>query len=128
MRIENAVTDEALAALETVSKIQIGTDEYDKGVNSVTKLVDRTIEMEKVEIERRKLDIEDRKLDVEEAKLEADKRNQFRKDLIGVGTFVVTTASGLLVVMETFRFDRTDTPTSTLGRTILAKFVPKLFK
>lgn len=128
MRIEKPIVDEALAEVEEVSKLAIGTEEHDKALKSATVMMDRAIKIEEINLEKRKIENEERKLDVEEAKLEADRKDRLRKDVITVGTTVASVATGLLVVMETFRFDRENTPTSTLGKMILSKWVPKLFK
>lgn len=128
MRIGTAVVDEVLSEIEEVKRLEVGSDKHEKGVNSVTKLMDRAIEMQKVDLEERKIELEEDKLEVEKTKLEVEKKDRNRKDLIAVGTFVVSTLTGLAVVYETFRFDTENTPTSTLGRTILTKFIPKMFK
>ena len=128
MRIETAVVDEVLSEIEEVKHIEVGSEKHEKGVNSVTKLMDRAIEMQKVDLEKRKIEIEEDKLEVEKTKIEIEQKDRNRKDLIAVGTFIVSTLTGLAVVYETFRFDTENTPTSTLGRTILTKFVPKMFK
>lgn len=128
MKIETPLVDEVLSEIEEVKKIEVGTEKHEKGVNSVTKLMDRAIEMEKLGLEKRKIELEEDKLEQEQMRLEAEQKDRGRKDAITIGTFVVTTATSLLVVYETFRFDRENTPTSTLGRTILTKFIPKMFK
>ena len=128
MRIEKPIVDETLAEVEKVSELAIGTDEHDKALKSATVMMDRAIKIEELNLEKRKIENEERKLDVEEAKLEVEKKDRLRKDIITVVTSGASLAAGLLVVVETFRFDLGNTPTSTLGKTILSKWVPKLFK
>lgn len=128
MKIETPVVEEVLSEIEEVQRIKIGTDEHEKAVKSATTLMDRAIKIEELNLEKRKIENEERKLDVEEQRLEAEKKDRIRKDVITVATSGLSLAAGLLVVMETFRFDLTSTSTSTLGRTILSKWVPKLFK
>ena len=128
MRIEKPIVDETLAEVEKVSELAIGTDEHDKALKSATVMMDRAIKIEELNLEKRKIENEERKLDVEEAKLEVEKKDRLRKDAIAVGTTLLSVGTGLLVVVETFRFDLGHTPTSTLGKTILSKWVPKLFK
>lgn len=128
MKIEKPVVDEVLAEVEEVSNLSIGTEEHEKALKGATMLMDRAIEIEKLNLEKRKIENEERKLDVEEQKIEVEKKDRFRKDAITVVTSGLSLAAGLLVVVETFRFDLGHTPTSTLGKTILSKWVPKLFK
>ena len=128
MKIEKPIVEEALAEVEEVSKLAVGTEAHEKAVKTATVFMDRAIEIEKINLEKRKIENEERKLDVEEQKIEADKKDRRRKDWIAVGTALLSFGGGLLVVKETFRFDLEHTPTSTLGKTILSKWVPKLFK
>ena len=128
MKIEKPIVDETLAEIEEVSGLAVGTEEHEKAVKSATVFMDRAIEIEKINLEKRKIENEERKLDVEEQKIEMDKKDRRRKDLITVGTTLLSVGTGLLVVKETFRFDLEHTPTSTLGRAILSKWIPKLFK
>ena len=128
MKIEKPIVEEALAEVEEVSKLAVGTEEHEKAVKSATVFMDRAIEIEKLNLEKRKIENEERKLDVEEQKIVIDKKDRRRKDIITIGSTLLSVGTGLLVVKETFRFDLEHTPTSTLGRTILSKWIPKLFK
>ena len=49
MKNETMLHDEIKAELEELSKLEVGSDEYETAVNGISKLMDRAIEMEKFE-------------------------------------------------------------------------------
>lgn len=128
MRIEKPIVDEALAELEEVSKLAVGTDEQERALKSATVVMDRAIKIEEINLEKRRIENEERKLDIEEAKLEVEKKGQIRKDVITVGTSLLTVGSAIAIALKSFEFDGEKVFTSTIGKQVISKWALKLFK
>jgi hypothetical protein len=86
-------------------------EERDKIRNELIKLEQSTMD---VELKRTQIEVE-------------NKRDTVR-NLITIGTFVVSTSLSLYAISKTFRFDQESTVTSTLGRGILNSVIPKMSK
>lgn len=66
--------------------------------------------------------------DVKRSQIEAEDKREKTRNIITVGTFVVSTGVGIWTVLKTFRFDQESTITSTLGRNSISNVVSKMFK
>ena len=58
-------------------------------------------------------------------KIRTDEKIEKRKYIITIITFTVTTAVSIYMANKTFKFDQSDSITSTLGKNILNNFIPK---
>jgi len=58
-------------------------------------------------------------------KIRTDEKIEKRKHIITIITFTVTTAVSIYMANKTFKFDQSDSITSTLGKNILNNFLPK---
>ena len=128
MRIEKPIVDEALAELEEVSKLAVGTDAQERALKSATVIMDRAIKIEEINLEKRKIENEERKLDIEEARLEVDKKDRLRKDKIALGTSLLTFGGAVVIALKSFDFDGEKVFTSTIGKQVVSKWALKLFK
>lgn len=116
-------TDLIVAAdpmVQKLDELNVGSDEYEKTLGQLTKLVDRIIELEKVEFEE--LDREEEKaLKSKEMKLELIDR------CVKHGLTAVSILGGIALTVwgakASWRFEETGTITSTAGR----KFINNLF-
>lgn len=58
-------------------------------------------------------------------KIRTDEKIEKRKHIITIITFTVTTAVSIYMANKTFKFDQSDSITSTLGKNILNNFIAK---
>lgn len=58
-------------------------------------------------------------------KIRTDEKIEKRKHIITIITFTITTAVSIYMANKTFKFDQSDSITSTLGKNILNNFIPK---
>jgi hypothetical protein len=93
--ITRLATEEVINEVEEMGKMELGSDQHVKTAQVVNMVIDRLNKRDEIENERRKLDIEERKTRIEEEKLEHDKKVDWAKVWVGVGTFVI--ASGIQV-------------------------------
>lgn len=115
MSIEKMLHDEITADFEKLHETDFGTDEYKSGVESVVKMVDRAIELKKIESDA----------ELKKAEQMTDKRNR----LIGHILTGVTTAAGIAVTIwgtkASFEFEKEGTVTTIMGRGFINKLLPK---
>lgn len=119
--IKRLLGEEIESQTELMSKQQLGTDESEITINGTTKLIDRYIDLEKVELERLKVENEERKLELEcqKAKDEAFDR-KINNWLKGGTLFITGTGIVLMFVLE----GEGRVITSQAGR----KIVDRIFK
>ena len=125
MDIKGLMSEEIKSELELLSDLEVGTDEYKSTVDSVTKLTDRVIEMEKLEVER--LDkVESRKNDIElkQKQMKDEKIDRYIKN----GLTLFSTVGGWILIRwgakSAWKFEETGSITSGPGR----KFMDMIFR
>ena len=113
-RIQTLLNEEIeneFAALEDIAK---GTPEHTKAVESLTKLMDRSIEMEKIATSDA----------LNEQQMIEERKSRLTKNLIDVGGIILPLAVTVWGAKVSFKFEETGTITSAAGR----QFIQKLFK
>lgn len=115
MDIEKMLHEEIEGDFEKLKGTDFGSDQYRSGVESVTKLMDRAIELKKIDS------------DAELKKVE--QKNEKRNRIIGHILTGVTTAAGIALTVwgtkASFEFEKEGTITTTLGRGFLNKLMFK---
>jgi hypothetical protein len=129
MDVERLLGEEIVDEFKELKKLDVGSDKHKMAVDSIMKLVDRKIELEKTQIEHdEKITSREAEQEIKEAQLKAEKRNNFAKNAIAVGTTVVTVGSGLLVAFVTLKYDEKGVfPTNIPGKQAISKFINKIF-
>lgn len=132
MGVKNLLREEITDEIGHLSKMEVGSEEYEKTVNGLTKLVDRLNEMEKVEMEKTNSNIEN-ECKIEEQDLKRQQLEDDKKDrLIRNGLTGVSVIGGLAVTvwgtLKTFKFEETGTITSQAGRQFINKAINFLKK
>lgn len=132
--------------LESLKEMEVGTEEYKEAVNSLTKLIDKVIDMDKLtsdeyikikqissELDAKKEQIEAEKelkskqIEVEET-TKKQQQSERRKEIIVNG---ILTTLGILVpagitiwgAINSWRFEKDDSVTSTMGRGFMNKIL-----
>lgn len=110
--------------MEELNSLKLGTDEYKTAVESITKVMDRLIEIDKFEVEATEKE-EGRKDDtrIKEAQLKDDKKHRWIDKAINVGTFVGMTVLTVWGTNKTLKFEETGTVTTIAGK----QHINKLF-
>lgn len=124
MRIDNLLNEEIRQELEELSKMEVGTDQYRTMVDGVTKLMDRAIELEKIdvqhELESDKQEFERR---IKHEQMSEDRKDRLIKNIITIGGILVPAVITIWGTCATINFEKEGTITSTAGR----KFFNRLF-
>lgn len=125
MRIEEKLKNEVLDELDELESMNLGSDEYHKTVEGITKLTDRVIEMEKVASERDKIDIQKRDIDLKEQQHDDEKKDRRTQKWLTVAGLVLPLAVTVWGTITSLNFEKTGTVTTGIGRGFINKLLPK---
>ena len=96
-----------------LAKLNPTTKEYSTAVDSLTKLMDRAIEIEKIEASEAQ----------NEKQMKDDRKSRIVKNCIDVGSIILPLAVTLWGVKASLYFEDSNTVTTTVGR----KFMDRMF-
>jgi hypothetical protein len=118
--------EEIADELEQLKKMEVGTDAYRTTVDGLTKLVDRAIEMEKIDIEsQEKVDNREIENDLKLKQMEEDRKDRLVKNCIAVAGIVIPSALTIWGTLKSFKFEEEGTVTTIMGRGFINKLLPK---
>lgn len=141
--IKRLLDEEIQSELEKLGGLKMGSEEYKTTVDGITKLLDRVIDVEKLErdatakngdreIERSKVNGElsekAKSREIEEKKLEQianEKNDQIFKNAIAIAGIVVPSLITIWGTFKTLKFEETGTVTTIMGRGFVNKLIPK---
>lgn len=127
MSIKTQLEDEIRDEFEALRKIEVGSDTYRATVEGLTKLVDRKIEMDKVEVDARERIIK-RNDDNEfrEMQLADDRKDRAIKNGLTVATLVITTGTTIWGILKSLKIEFKDNEmiTSTVGKELMKRVIP----
>ena len=98
---------------DELAKLDPTTKEYSAAVDSVTKLMDRAIEIEKLESSETQ----------SEKQMEEDSKSRLVKNCIDVGSVVLPLAVTIWGAKASFKFEETGTITTSVGRKFMDKII-----
>lgn len=126
MKLLTLLSDEISSELEELSKMQIGSDEYKAAVDGITKLVDRAVEVEKInnELENKEID-RDIDRDLRQQQLEDDRKDRRAKNYIAVAGIVIPVAVTIWGTIKSLKFEEEGTVTTIVGRGFINKLLPR---
>lgn len=112
--------------LETIGRMNPESDEYKVAVDSIMKLLDRAIEMDKIDAdreERKEIRESEEKSKKESAKDE--KKHYIIDKIITVSGIVIPIVVTIWGTNKTLKFEETGTVTTIMGRGFINKLLPK---
>lgn len=115
MNVEELLHKEIAQEFEKLEGMEVGTDTYKTTVDGLTKLVDRAIEIDKINIDH----------EHNEKVHEHEKKDSIiRHVLTGLG-IAVPTATAVWGTLKSLKFETTGTVTTIFGRGWLNKLLPR---
>lgn len=126
MNIRTLLRDEIQDEFKDLNKMELGSEEYKTTVDGLTKLVDRAIEMEKIDNECREL-IVSREMDhdFKSIQLNDERKDRSIKNIIAVVGIVIPCAITIWGTIKSLRFEQEGTVTTIMGRGFINKLLPK---
>ncbi len=120
--VKTLLNEEIQMELENLKDLEMGTDEHKVSVDLITKLLDREIELKKLDNEAFKR-VEDNEFKKLQAKDE-NKDRLIRNGLTAAG-IVIPTIVTIWGTLKTLKFEETGTVTTMMGRGFVNKLLPK---
>ena len=125
-QIENSLDEEILNAIEALSEMDKGSEEWKKTVEGLAKLLEKTNERDKFEAERRE---QDRNRRIEnfwrEEQAKEERIDRWVKNGIAVAGIVIPVAVTIWGTLVSFKFEEEGTITTIMGRGFINKLLPK---
>ena len=128
MGIETLLRDEIRGEFDELKKMRndIGTDQYKTTVDGLTKLVDRAIELEKLEMEHQeKVISRENDTDFKFQQMKEDKKDRVFKNAIAVASIAVPSIITIWGTVKSIQFEKEGTITTIMGRGFINKLLPK---
>lgn len=117
MNVKSMLDDEIRNELENLGREAIGSEEYKANLDGVTKLLDRQIEIEKLENERLdRRESRETEFILKQQQLAEEKKDRRIKNGITVGTFACSAALYAMAFIASTNFEREGTFTTEGGR------------
>lgn len=126
MRIETLLRDEIQNEFEDLKQMELGSETYKTTVDGLTKLVDRAIEMEKMESElQERIDNRETDNDLKLKQMKDEKTNRFVTNAIAIAGIVIPSLLTVWGTVKTLKFEEEGTVTTIMGRGFINKLLPK---
>lgn len=129
MSIKTMLNEEIQSEFSELAKIEVGTEPYKTTVDGLTKLVDRVIEIEKIEAECYDRDKAlEREHEFKLKQMRDERIDRFVKNGITVGTALLGVGVTIWGTCATFKFEEEGTVSSIIGRGFINKLIPNFKK
>lgn len=126
MNIEHLLYDEIETEFETLRDKTPGSDEHKAIVDEIVKLMDRAIEMEKVNNDcQDKTEVRENDQAMKKQQLDDEKRDRLIKNAIGVAGIVLPLIVTIWGTKVSLKFEEEGTFTTIMGRGFINKLLPK---
>ena len=126
MNIETLLYDAIETDFETLANAEVGSDERRATVDELTKLMDRMIEMEKVNNDcKDKTEIRENDQAVKVQQLEDDRKDRIVKNIMGAAGIVLPLLVTIWGTKVSLKFEEEGTFTTIMGRGFIQKLLPR---
>ena len=124
--IEQLLREELQDEITHLRGLEVGSEPYKTGVDGVTKLADRVIELEKLDIEKQeKAETQEFEKSCKLKQMEEDRKDRFIKNCITAAGIVIPSVITIWGTLKSIEFEKTGTITTIMGRGFINKLLPK---
>ena len=118
--------EEIESQFEGLEGIEIGSEAYRNAVDGLSKLMDREIEISKLQAEREdKLESRAIETRLKNRQLLDDKTDKIIRNGLTAAGLVVTAGLTIWGTLKTFKFEETGTITSSIARGFIQRLIPR---
>lgn len=122
MRIENLLREEIQSEFEGLKGKNLGTEQHKGAVDTLTRLIDRAIEIEKIEADMKAKEVE---MTLKELQMKEEKQDRLVKNIIAVTGIIVPVGVTIWGTLASFKFEEQGSVTTIMGRGFINKLLPK---
>ena len=126
MSIKSLLDEEIRSEIEEISKIEVGSEKHKVSVDALSKLLDKSIELDKLDADaQEKYESRIAENDLKREQIKSEKRDQIVKNVL-TGVSVIG-GFGLTIwgTCKSLKFEETGVVTSIMGRGFIQKLLPK---
>ena len=128
MTTKTLLTNEIESQLDELKHVEVGSEEYKAAVDGITKLIDRSLEMDKLEEENRyRNDALAEEMNIKQQQLDADKHDRKIKNILTGLSIGIPAGVSVWGTLKALKFEEIGTVTTLVGKTQLTKIF-NLFK
>ena len=126
MSIEKLLHEEIKSQFECLKDLEAGEEQYKATVDGLVKLLDRSIEIDKINIEYEEKTVErDMENDLKLKQMEEERKDRKIRNGISVAGIVLPIAVTIWGTLKSFKFEQEGTVTTIMGRGFINKLLPK---
>ena len=124
--IRTYLDEEIEDEIKELSGLELGSESYKAAVDGVAKLMDRKIEMEKLEFEHAE-QVKTREYEEATKRMQSyeDRKDRIIKDTITVAGFVIPSVITIWGTIKSLKFEEEGTVTTIMGRGFIQKLLPR---
>ena len=124
--LKKMLHEEIDSQFDGLEGIEIGSEAYRNAVDGLSKLMDREIEISKLQAEREdKLESRAIETRLKNRQLMDDKTDKIIRNGLTAAGLVVTAGLTVWGTLKTFKFEETGTITSSIGRGFIQRLTPR---
>ena len=124
--IRELLDEEIQVEFEKLSKLEVGSESYKATVDGLAKLVDRAVEIDKIEMENStKIEAQNIENDLKALQIKEDNLDRWVRNGIAIAGIIVPSVLTVWGTLKSFKFEETGTVTTILGRGFINKLLPK---
>lgn len=126
MKNEQLLHDEIKSEFECLKELEVGTEQYKVTVDELVKLVDRAIEIDKLNLEaEEKAKNREKDNDFKQQQMEEERKDRLIRNCISAAGIVIPSLLTIWGTLKTFKFEKDGTVTTMIGRGFINKLLPK---
>lgn len=126
MKIDTLLHEEIRDELQELNKIEVGTEKYKVTVDGIAKLMDKAIELEKIEVESHdRMEAREADIQLKTEQIIEDKKDRFAKNVLSALGIALPLGVTIWGTLKSFKFEEEGTITTTMGRGFINKLLPK---
>lgn len=126
MNIEKQLHVEIAKEIEELARLQLGSEDYKATVDGVTKLMDRAIEMERLNVDiQDKEELRENDKDLRLKTLTDERNDRFVKNCLTAAGILIPTIVTIWGTLKSIEFEKEGTITTIMGRGFIQKLLPK---
>lgn len=126
MSMKTLLREEIQSEFEELKKIRVGTDEHKAAVDSLAKLMDKAIDLEKVDNERiDKTENRDMEYSLKMREMSDERKDRWVKNGLTAASVFGGFALTVWGTIKSINFEKDGTITTIMGRGFIQKLIPK---
>lgn len=126
MKNEQLLHDEIESEFKCLKELEVGTEQYKVTVDELVKLVDRAIEIDKLNLEaEEKAKNREKDNDFKQQQMEEERKDRLIRNCISAAGIVIPSLLTIWGTLKTFKFEKDGTVTTMIGRGFINKLLPK---